>query len=88
MDHLKHSWPGLGVECPFCSHSKCRACLEVSVNILACCICRTRAIRRLAYLKDVYRLKELGLDDDPQLDPSTGGKVYAGAKAVRRLPVR
>ena len=58
MDYLKHSWPGLGLECPFCSHSKCRAYLEVSVNVLACCECRTRAIRRLAYLKEVHESKE------------------------------
>lgn len=56
MDHLKHSWPALGMKCPFCSHVKCRTCPEVSVNVLACCVCRGRAVRRLAYLEEIYCL--------------------------------
>jgi hypothetical protein len=84
MDPLKHSWPGLGTECPFCSHSKCRACLEVSVNVLACCNCRTRAIRRLAYLKDLYRMREQWRDQEPQL-ASPDGKTDAGDGAIRPL---
>ena len=88
MDSLKNSWPGLGMECPFCSHSKCRTCLDVSVNILACCKCRARAIRRLAYLKEVYSSGALRRNEEPQLNPSIDEKVHAGDKSVRRLPVR
>ena len=87
MDPLKHSWPGLGMECPFCSHTKCRACLEVSVNILACCVCRSRAIKRLAYLKEVCGLKEPLLEDQPRINPADG-KVHGVESKVRRLPVR
>jgi transcription elongation factor Elf1 len=88
VDHLKLSWPGLGMECPFCSHSKCRACLEVSVNVLACCNCRTRAIRRLDFLKEVYRLRETWRDEAPELNRPGDGKVRAVSKAIRRWPVR
>ena len=69
MDHLKHSWPGLGMKCTFCSHSKCRDCLDVSVNVLACCNCRQRAVRRLADLKEMYRLRSLDRTEEPQLAP-------------------
>ena len=84
MDHFKHSWPGLGVECPFCSHSKCRACVEVSVNVLACCVCRTRAIRRLAYLKEIYSSAELSPKVEPQLNPPADVTVSSGSGATRR----
>ena len=81
MDHLKHSWPALGMKCPFCSHVKCRSCPEVSVNVLACCVCRGRAVRRLAHLEEIYRLGKANqmqaaveLPDGDQLaaDPAMG----------------
>jgi hypothetical protein len=64
VDHVKQSWPGLGVKCPFCSHSKCPACVDVSCNILACCSCRARAISRLAHLKEVYGRRESNCDEE------------------------
>ena len=85
MDQLKQSWPGLGTKCPFCSHSKCRACIEVSVNALACCNCRMRAVRRLEYLKDLYRLEEQRREQELGLDPSPDGKIYEAAQRLRRM---
>lgn len=87
MDPLKHSWPGLGMECPFCSHTKCRACLEVSVNILACCVCRSRAIKRLAYLKETWARQEPAIDDGRRISRVADEKQHSAESKIRRLPV-
>ena len=63
MDQLKYSSPALGIACPFCSHSKCQACIEVSSNVLACCQCRARAISRLTYLENVRDRKGAKIDE-------------------------
>ena len=62
------SSPTLGTICPFCHHSKCHACVEVSSNILACCKCRARAINRLSYLGNNTTAAEVNFDDTVQLN--------------------
>jgi hypothetical protein len=52
--------------CPFCRHSKCHSCVEVSSNILACCQCRASAINRLTYLEHTYAAAEVKFDDRVQ----------------------
>jgi hypothetical protein len=64
--------------CPFCSHSKCRSCLDVSVNVLACCVCRGRAIRRLEHLKEIYRLGEAQDEQITPMDSSIEDTAHAG----------
>ena len=63
MDQLKYSSPALGIACPFCCHSKCQACVEVSSNVLACCQCRARAISRLTYLENARDRKGAEIDE-------------------------
>jgi hypothetical protein len=42
-----------------------------------------RAIRRLAYLKELYRLREQWRDEEPQLI-SSDEKIYPDEEAIRR----
>jgi hypothetical protein len=56
----------------------------VSVNILACCKCRARAIRRLAYLNDLHRLRESGRNGEPR-NASADFELYPEDIAARKL---
>jgi hypothetical protein len=84
-DHLKHSSPTLGTICPFCHHSKCHACVELSSNILACCKCRERAINRLTYLANTYAEAEVKIDDRVQSQQLNKGELKHSLQHVPRI---
>jgi len=61
MDHLKQSWAGIGILCPFCRHSKCDACSDICSSLLACCRYRARAVSRIESLQTTSNLEKLTL---------------------------
>jgi hypothetical protein len=85
VEHFDKSSPALGTICPFCRHSKCHACAEVSSNILACCMCRERAINRLTYLGNTYAAAEVKVDDAVQSQQLDTGELKESLQYAPRI---